>query len=122
MIRRLTDAEQARYNHVPSALHRRVRIVTVGVLPPGAQGMTIGRLIFVRRDDNRDGTRALLAHELVHVHQYAQLGTVRFLSRYLATYLRFRRNHMTHRAAYLALPAEVEARQKTHRWQQQLHE
>ena len=39
------------------------------------------------RDDVVDGTRKLLAHELVHVRQYHELGMVRFLARYLRDYL-----------------------------------
>ena len=73
---------------LPRALAERVRVVCVRVLPPGASGMTIGRFVLVLGDPDHDGTRTLLAHELVHVRQWHELGTVRFLVRYLGGYLR----------------------------------
>lgn len=51
--------------------------------------MTIGRHVwFARRE--RFADRALLAHELVHVAQYRDLGALRFLSRYLLDLARAR--------------------------------
>lgn len=98
------------------ALAARVRIVEVPVLPRGADGMTIGRWILLTDDRDQHGGRALLAHELVHVRQYAEAGYVRFSLRYLRDYalglLRLRRL----RAAYLAIPAEVEARTEAEAW------
>lgn len=53
---------------------------------------------------------ALLAHEITHCWQYAQLGTWRFRARYLAAYWRNRRRGLNHAAAYWQIPFEVEAR------------
>ena len=78
--------------------------------------MTLGRLILVLRDDDRSGRRTLLAHELVHVAQYAQWGTTRFLWRYVREYginLWRRRNHLQ---AYAAISFEVEARAAAAVW------
>lgn len=115
-MRRLEGPELASYDVLDPALAARVRIVTVPVLPRGADGMTIGRWIFLKDDRDHAGDRALLAHELVHVRQYAEVGYVRFSLRYLAGYalgiLRLRRLH----AAYLAIPAEVEARAEAQQW------
>ncbi len=117
-MRRLTDAELRAYDHIPPAVAARVRIVRVPVLANGADGMTLGRFVLLRRDDpeQRGGERELLAHELVHAVQYAELGMPRFLWRYVTAYLRNRRRLRRHRDAYLAIPFEEEARAQAARW------
>lgn len=117
-MRSLTDAEWQAYDHIPPAVAARVRIARVPVLAPRADGMTIGRFVLLRRDEpgQRTGERELLAHELVHAVQYADLGTARFLRRYVAAYLRNRRHLHGHRAAYLAIPYEEEARAAAAAW------
>ena len=52
---------------------------------------------------------ALLAHELVHVRQWRELGVVGFLVRYVGAYLRWRLRGYGHWAAYRRIPLEVEA-------------
>lgn len=52
----------------------------------------------------------LIAHELTHVRQYAEHGTWRFRWRYLREYLAGRLRGLGHRAAYLAISYEREAR------------
>jgi len=117
-MRRLTDAELRAYDHVPPAVAGRVRIIRVPVLAPGADGMTIGHFVLLRRDEpgDRTGERELLAHELVHADQYAELGVLRFLWRYVAAYLRNLRRFRRHREAYLAIPVEQAARDAAARW------
>ena len=68
-MRMLEPAELAAYDLIDRQLAARVRIVRVPMLPPGASGMTVGRFVFLTRDDDRTGRRELLAHELVHVRQ-----------------------------------------------------
>lgn len=58
----------------------------------------------------RKGPGSLLVHELIHVRQWGELGVIRFLWRYLSAYLGGRLQGLGHRAAYLAIPLEVEAR------------
>jgi hypothetical protein len=58
----------------------------------------------------RNGPGLLLVHELIHVRQWDQLGVFRFLWRYLTAYFGGRFRRLGHRAAYLAIPLEVEAR------------
>jgi len=94
---------------VPPADVARARIVVVPRLTPGVAAMTVGRVILLRRDHRRD--RALLAHELVHVRQWRELGAGRFLWRYLGAYVRGRAAGLGHQRAYEAIPLEVEARQ-----------
>ena len=115
-MRRLTPAEIAGYDLVPPEIARRARVQKVPVLTPGVDGMTLGRLILLRRDDDRSGRRVLLAHELVHVEQYAELGTARFLWRYLREYVRNLWRLRNHRQAYLAISLEAEARAEAARW------
>lgn len=117
-MRSLTDAEWRAYDHIPPSVAARVRIVRVPVLANGADGMTLGRFVLLRRDDpgHRSGERELLAHELVHAVQYADLGMPRFLWRYVTAYLGNRRRLRRHRDAYLAIPFEEEARAQAARW------
>ncbi|MEZ5233580.1 MAG: DUF4157 domain-containing protein [Acidimicrobiales bacterium] len=75
----------------------------------GAVGMTSGRLIFLRRDEPMDGRSTLIAHELVHVRQFTEMGRLFFLVRYLAAYLSNVARLRSHRRAYLAIPQEREA-------------
>lgn len=70
--------------------------------------MTLGRWILLRSGRERD--RGLLAHELVHVRQWRELGAARFLVRYLSAYARGRWRGLGHKAAYEAIPFEAEAR------------
>ncbi len=118
-MRRLNPQEIAGYDLVPAEIARRARVQKVPVLSPGMDGMTLGRLILVLRDDDRSGCRVLLAHELVHVEQYAQLGPVRFLWRYVREYLGHLRRLRNHMQAYRAISFEVEARAVAGRWAEQ---
>lgn len=93
---------------VPPADVARARVVEVPRLTPGVAAMTVGRLILLRRDHAAD--TALVAHELVHVRQWRELGAARFLWRYLGAYARGRAAGLRHEQAYQAIPLEVEAR------------
>ena len=115
-MRRLTAREIAAYDLVPPELARRARVQRVPVLAPGAHGMTVGRYILMLRDDDRSGRRVLLAHELVHVEQYAQLGVASFLRRYITEYARHLWRVRSHRQAYRAISFEAEARAAAARW------
>ena len=82
-----------------------------GPVPPGSVGITLGSLVVVRKSAARgDGFAELLAHERVHVRQFAELGVGRFLARYLKSYARFRLRGYGHWQAYSRIPLEVEAR------------
>ncbi|HEV3365630.1 MAG TPA: DUF4157 domain-containing protein [Acidimicrobiia bacterium] len=97
------------FSLVPSADVARARIVDVPCLTPGVAAMTLGRIILLRRDHADD--TALLAHELVHVRQWRELGAARFLWRYVSAYVRGRAAGLSHQRAYEAIPLEVEARE-----------
>jgi hypothetical protein len=116
VVRRLTAAEIDAYDVLPRALATRVRIQRMPFLAPGSNGMTIGRFVLLRNDGVYDGSRKIIAHELVHVRQYYELGLVRFLARYLWNYacglVRLKR----HRAAYLAIPFESQAYAEADEW------
>ena len=108
-VRRLDPvATVAALDHVAAIDARRARLVTVPWLTPGVAGMTLGRWILLRR--GREDDAALIAHELVHVRQWREQGAFRFLALYVGAYLRGRRTGLRHMDAYLAIPAEVEAR------------
>lgn len=108
MGRRLDASERELFAHVPAHDLERARLVVVPLLTPGISGMTLGRWVLVRRGHEHD--RDLIAHELVHVRQWRELGCARFLVRYLGAYARSRRHGLGHQAAYEAIPLEAEAR------------
>lgn len=108
MIRVLDAAEVGAFGHVPLVDRHRARVCEVPTWLPGIAATTLGRFVIVRRDAARD--RLLLAHELVHVRQWRELGAPRFAAAYLAAYARNRRAGLGHWAAYEAIPFEVEAR------------
>lgn len=83
------------------------RLWVGGPVPPGAQAITIGTVVIVRR--GAAGNDRLLRHELVHVEQWRRLGFARFLRRYLGSYLRWRLRGYGHWGAYRRIPLEVEA-------------
>ena len=87
--------------------HEGAVLVIGGPLPPGTDGMTVGRFVMVRK--GREGGRYLLAHELVHVRQYRERGLLGFLARYIGRYLLLRLDGWGHDAAYRRLPEEIEA-------------
>ena len=120
-MRRLTPAELDAYDVLPRALATRVRIQRVPFLAPGSNGMTIGRFVFLRNDGLFDGSRKIIAHELVHVRQYYELGMFRFLARYLGGYVRALAKHHRHRAAYLAISFEEQAYAEADEWLARRH-
>jgi hypothetical protein len=78
-----------------------------GPVPPGADAVTVGSLIVIRRR-SADSAR-LLRHELEHVRQWRRYGVAGFLVRYLGPYLRARARGYGHWGAYRRIPFEVEA-------------
>jgi hypothetical protein len=78
-----------------------------GPVPPGADAITIGSVVSVRKAASE--SERLLQHELVHVRQWRRFGIVGFLRRYLGSYLRWRLRGYGHWAAYRRIPLEVEA-------------
>ncbi len=115
-IRKLSEMELDRYTLVPRWVARRAILVQVPVLPPGAVGMTSGRMIFLRRNEPTDGRSTLIAHELIHVRQFTEMGRLYFLIRYLGGYLRNLLTLRNHHSAYLAIPQEREAYASAAAW------
>lgn len=78
-----------------------------------ASGITLGRHVYIRRDlASAQGALplTLVVHEVAHVAQYVQQGSVRFLARYLTDYARNLKSGMPDYEAYLNIPHEREAR------------
>ncbi len=85
-------------------------------------GITIGRRILIAPsvvERNMKGefvvSEELLVHEMMHVLQFKREGFVGFLARYVSDYLKIlwrekRCDGATRMRAYLAIPAECEAR------------
>ncbi len=71
-------------SHVPQPRHPQLRMAVqqAGLLGSGVAGLTLGHTVFITRGYK---TVRLLSHELRHVHQYEQLGSIAaFLPVYLA--------------------------------------
>ncbi len=115
-IRRLSEQELDRYTLVPRWVARRAILIRVPVLPPGAIGLTSGRLIFLRRDEPSNGSSTLIAHELIHVRQFVEMGRLYFFLRYVASYVNNVVRLRSHRRAYLAIPQEQEAYARAADW------
>ena len=76
--------------------------------------MTLRTTIYVRADLLEAAPSLLgplLVHELVHSQQWARLGVVRFLWKYVAGYVGGRLTGLSHQDAYRAISIEVEARE-----------
>lgn len=108
--RPLTSAELDAYDVLPRDLARRARIHAIAWLPGRYVGITLGRRIFLAQEVADDGTSTLLAHELVHVRQWHELGVVGFTTRYLGDFVTNLRRTRRWHPAYSAIGAEVEAR------------
>jgi len=116
---RLTPDDLGRFGHVPRSLLQQVTLRETRLLPPGFDGVTIGKNVYVRPGFLERPT--LLAHELVHVRQYAELGLVRFLTTYVREYAQNLVRLRSHRAAYLAISLEKQARIETREWIHEQH-
>ncbi|HTO74520.1 MAG TPA: DUF4157 domain-containing protein [Thermoanaerobaculia bacterium] len=83
-----------------------------------ARAFVVGRHVFLSRGSGREiargspAGRVLLAHELVHVEQYARLGVARFLRLHFADDFRSRARGLSHAAAYDAIVFEREAEER----------
>jgi hypothetical protein len=114
MARTLTADERKRFDLVPESVTTKAKVVPISFVPPGFVGITIGNRIMLRK--GHEDKDQLLAHELVHVRQFHELGIPRFFARYLTEYatgiVKLRKVH----AAYRAISFEVEARQEASRW------
>ncbi len=78
-----------------------------GPVPKGSAGITYKRVVAIRKrccDDQH-----LLNHELEHVRQFDELGSIGFLARYAGQYLINRSRFWPHKAAYRRIPLEIDA-------------
>ncbi|HBH02594.1 MAG TPA: hypothetical protein DDZ42_11855 [Candidatus Rokubacteria bacterium] len=84
---------------LPEDPELRAAALQTGLLGPGMVGLTLDRSVFICRGHE---TKRLLSHELRHVHQYEQAGSIAgFLPEYLQQIVAF---------GYAAAPLEQEAR------------
>lgn len=73
--------------------------INTGMLGPTTRGLTLGHSIYII--DRNENTR-LISHELRHVYQYEQFGSIEaFLAEYLKQIVEF---------GYLDAPLEIDAR------------
>jgi len=77
-----------------------------GPVPKGFDGITLGRLVIVRRGR---ATQRVLRHEMVHVRQWRRYGLFGFAARYGGHYLVWRLRRKGHLGAYRRIPMEIEA-------------
>jgi hypothetical protein len=118
MVSRFDDNDAALFDEVAEIDVHNARIAHSRLMPPRAAGVTIGSLIVIRRGVSTIDRPDLYMHELIHVEQYRIAGPARFLFRYLRDYVFNLWRMRSHRAAYLAIPAEREARERVQHWSQ----
>jgi len=80
-----------------------------------AGGMTIGRVVFLRKG-LADSDDVLVGHELIHVWQFRQEGFFRFFRRYVGQYFKHLRSTHSHRTSYLMIDYEESARSGARHW------
>lgn len=114
--RPLNKTEIESYDVLPADLARRVRVVQIPFIPGGYAGITLGRHVLLAREVDADGNSSLMAHELVHVRQWQELGLVGFSARYLKSFSINLVGKRRWKSAYSAIDAEVEARQVATDW------
>ncbi len=115
--RRLSAFELDLYDHISPELRAKTRLISVPFIPGGYDGMTLGPIVLLKQSLSTDAYSVLLAHELVHVRQWKELGARRFLSSYLADFVKGLKTHRSWRAAYRSIGLEVEARDLAGEWQ-----
>jgi hypothetical protein len=93
-----------------------VRVVRIPAVIGRYSGITLVRFVLVTTDIPADGASKLIAHELVHVRQWSELGIVGFLARYLGAFVRNLRTERSWRRAYRLIPAEQEAYRLAQEW------
>ncbi len=116
LARQLEGPELGTYDHISQMLTSKVRLVKVPWLPNGADGLTLGKAVLVKKFVDPADARELIAHELVHVRQWAEYGPIGFLRRYVVEYLKGLKKHRNHYQAYLDIPFEREARAEAKAW------
>ncbi len=114
--RPLNDAEIEAYDVVSPELARRVRVYNIPFIPGGYAGMTLGHNVLLAIEVSDDGNSALMAHELVHARQWADLGLLGFSKRYASSFAKNLAKHKRWKPAYRDIDAEVEARNETTDW------
>ncbi len=114
--RPLNEQEIEAYDVVSPDVAKRVRVFKIPFIPGGYSGMTLGTTILLATDVDDDGDSALMAHELVHVRQWSDLGVARFSGRYISSFARGLARHKRWNEAYRGIDAEVEARKETTDW------
>ncbi len=114
--RNLDPEEITTFTHIADGLCARVRLIRTNLLPRAADGMTIGRFVLLRDDHIENRASTLLAHELVHVRQFAEMGMPRFFASYFGSYFKNLARTRNHRQAYLDIPLEIEARRLAGTW------
>ncbi len=115
--RELSQAELESYDVIDRSLAETVRVFDVPFVPGGYAGITFGRFIFLVKAIPPDGASTLMAHELVHVGQYAEVGVPRYIYAYLKFFFPALYRMRNWNQAYRAIPAELDARDITGQWQ-----
>jgi len=101
------------YFHITKRVLDKVRIHKIPFRLTGHRGFTIGNHIFTIAPEDKK----LIAHELVHVEQYMNLGVLRFLYRYFKEYRSLRKDEYGKNEAYRNISFEREAYDAANDWQ-----
>ncbi len=118
--RALSLSEIDSYNHISSDLAAKVRVLETNLRIPGFYGITLGRFVIVGKGCPCDGSSTLIAHELVHVRQWFELGALGFLGSYLSDFFTGLLKMRSWRKAYRNIGLEIEARKACESWSCQI--
>jgi len=95
-------------------LAKRVRILSMPLPTKRYGAVALGRFIIL--NSAFPSAQQSIPHELAHVSQQAQVGTIPMALKYISDYVRNRRHMPTHMEAYRALPDEVDAVDRDEKW------
>lgn len=118
-VRGLTKEEIIAYDFVPKNVINQVKIINIPNIMGTFKGLTIGKYIFISKKIPCDGSSHLIAHELVHVRQWNELGIIGFTVKYLSDFFSKLIKHKNWINAYSEIILESEARDISQKWSEQ---
>lgn len=118
MGRRLNLTELSSYDVLPDEILKNVKVIKMPRISKTFTGITLGKYIFLSKKLEYDGKSLLIAHELVHVRQWHELGVIGFLWKYLSEFFKGLIKEKNWMKAYNKISLEQEAQLIANLWQE----
>jgi len=116
--RRLNLTELSSYDVLPDEILKNVKVIKMPRISKTFTGITLGKYIFLSKKLEYDGKSLLIAHELVHVRQWHELGVIGFLWKYLSEFFKGLVKEKNWMKAYNKISLEQEAQLIANLWQE----